>query len=129
MISIYVFLSGSCNVHLTAANGSFTSPGFPAMYKNNANCTTRITVAAGKHVNLHFTAFSLESQSSCSYDYVEIIDGSSSVKYCGNRLPPVITSETNELTIRFKTDGVGVYRGFSAAYSTVDGKWTSLLNF
>ncbi len=112
----------SCDAILTAANGTITSPNYPAKYENNLNCSTKITVAAGKIIFLNFTAFSLEIDSYCPYDYVEIIDGSSSVKYCGH--PSAITSKTNELTIRFKTDSSVVQTGFSATYSTIDGEIT-----
>ncbi len=102
--------------------GVITSPGYPAQYQNDLYCTTNIRVAAGKRIHLNFTAFSLESHSSCSYDYVEITNGSSSVKYCGNTLPPSVTTKTNELTIKFKTDGSVVRTGFSATYTTIDSE-------
>ncbi len=111
-----------CDAILTASNGVITSSGYPAQYLNNLYCITRIRVAAGKRIHLNFRAFSLESHSSCAFDYVEILNGSSSMKYCGNTLPPSFVSKTNELTIKFRTDGSGVYGGFSATYSTVYGK-------
>ncbi len=126
---MYVKLSGKdgCNAHLTASNGTITSPGYPAPYKNNLNCTTRITVAPGKQVHLVFSAFSLETGSgadNCEYDFVQIIDGSSSSKYCGgSERPPFFLSKTNELTIRFVTDDAATDAGFSAAYKAVDGAY------
>ncbi len=109
----------NCDANLTATNGTVTSPNYPAKYENNLNCTTIITVAPGKRIHLNFTAFSLQSHSSCAYDQVKIIDGSSSMKYCGNYFPPSFTTKTNQLTIKFKTDSSRVYGGFSATYHTV----------
>ncbi len=117
-----IILLGVCDTHLTAATGVIKSPGYPAQYSNNLDCTTKITVASGKRINLNFIAFDLESHSSCAYDYVEITNGSSSVKYCGNTLPPSVTTKTNELTIKLKTDGSVVRTGFSATYTTVDSE-------
>ncbi len=106
--------------HFTASNGTIKSPGYPAQYRDNLNCLTRITVAAGKQVNLNFTAFSLQSNSTCAYDYVEINDGFSAKKYCGKTFPPSIRSAKNEMIIKFKTDGAFVDAGFSATYTAVD---------
>jgi len=52
----------------------------------------------------------------CKYDYIEIQSGfadDSSVhgKYCGSELPPVITSTSNQMRIRFNSDDTVAKRG------------------
>ncbi len=101
------------------------SPGYPANYKNNLNCTTTITAAKGKRVVLYFKALHLQRGFllRCNYDSLEIIDGSSSEIYCGkDEMPSPTLSQTNKLVIRFRTNGFGTYSGYFATYKTVDGK-------
>ena len=116
----YVLDERNCNIHLNSTNGTFTSPGYPAGYGNNLNCTTIIRVAPEKRVYLRFIVFSLENSTTCEYDFVQIIDGSSSKKYCGSTSPPAMTSKTNQLTIRFISDGSVISQGFFATYQTVN---------
>ncbi len=116
-----------CNADLTAANGTISSPGYPAPYKKNLNCTTRITAPVGMRVHVIFTAFDMYARF-CEDDYVQIINGAFSRRYCGTISPPPITSKTNELTIRFITDSYsyGSNGGYLATYKTVDGKFITL---
>ncbi len=81
-------------------------------------------MAAGKSVLLNFTKFDLEESSGCSYDYLQITDGTRSKKYCGNggsELSPFV-SKTNKLTIRFRTDYSESRGGYFATYKTVDSE-------
>ncbi len=116
----YVLDEKNCNIHLYSTNGTFTSPGYPAKYGNDLNCTAIITVAPEKRVYLRFSLFSLEYSTTCAYDFVQIIDGSSSKKYCGSTSPPAMTSKTNQLIIRFISDGSEIFQGFFATYQTVN---------
>ena len=109
---------------MNSKNGTFTSPGYPAKYGNNLNCSTIITVAKEQGLRLNFKSFSLEDPTvseNGTYcdDYVEINDGLSSKKYCGTAIPPMIMSEANKLTIRFISDYVVTRQGFSATYPAV----------
>ena len=105
-----------------ANNDTITSPGWPGRYENNLNCTTILTVELDERVKLVFSAFSVENwnYTNCQYDYVEIIDGLSSNKYCGTAIPPAMTSETNQLIIRFISDYSGTDIGFVATYQKVN---------
>ena len=128
----YVLDEKNCNIHLNSTNGTFTSPGYPAKYANYLQCATIITVAPEKRVYLRFSLFSLEYSSPCVYDFVQIIDGSSSKKYCGSTSPPAMTSKTNQLTIRFISDESEIYQGFLATYQTVNREYishSSLVNY
>ena len=54
----------------------------------------------------------MEIHSRCNYDFVAAFNGNSTRtsdeigKYCGNQtmMPPVLKSESNKMTIQFKTD-------------------------
>ncbi len=109
-----MYFSG-CYSELTASSGFIQSPGYPSQYTDNIDCTTRITVASGRRVLLQFTAFALE----VDYDFVEITDGSSATRFSGTTIPAAITSTTNQLTIRFRTDGSIQNNGYYATYQTV----------
>ncbi len=127
----YVLDERDCNFHLNSTSGTITSPGYPAKYGNDLNCTTIITVAKEQRVHLYFTIFSLEDPTvseNGTYcdDYVELIDRFSSKKYCGTAIPPLMMSEANQLTIRFISDYVVTRQGFSATYSAVSCKYKTV---
>ncbi len=101
---ITIILAPTCNKNLTAATGTVSSPGFPNKYPNIKKCTTHIRVIPGKRVQLNFKKFSLEAHSQCSYDYLQIIDGSYMKKFCGQKVPSQYISNGNSVTLLFKSD-------------------------
>ena len=67
----------------------------------------------------------VENHDNCVYDYVEVRDGIDSVspllgKYCGYRIPADIRSTTNQLYVKFVSDGSVQKEGFAATF--VEGK-------
>ena len=71
----------------------------------------------------NFEDFELEPHQDCSYDNIEIFDGSNKTamtlgKYCGSRKPTVIVSSSDEMYIEFYSDASVQRRGFRATYST-----------
>ena len=65
---------------------------------------------------MQFTAFNVESDSLCSYDYVTIKNGDGTPlmeKTCGSSLPAAVTSTSNRVEIYFHTDGGGSSGGWS----------------
>ena len=55
---------------------------------------------------MQFTAFDVESHSTCSYDYVTIKNGDGTTlmeKTCGSSLPAAVTSTSNRIEIYFHT--------------------------
>ena len=87
----------------------------------------RLEVPSGYFINLTFTSFDLEpaantnTTSGCAYDFVEIINGAVSEKFCGSSIPGPFTSNSSTspryLTIKIHTDSTRLeYAGFSVTW-------------
>ena len=104
------------------ATGVVTSPNYPDNYPNSLLKTEWIEVEQGLILTLQFTAFDIESHSSCNYDHLTITDGDGTTlmeKSCGNSLPADITSTSNIVKLVFKTDNAGTRSGWSVSWSAV----------
>ena len=64
----------TCKHTYTNSRGSISSPDFPEFYPSDSYCEYRIIVSKDMRVHLSFTNFTLESVSSCRYDYVQLLD-------------------------------------------------------
>ena len=85
-----------------------TSPNHPNNYPNNLRRTNTIEVEEGLVVVIEFTAFDVESHSTCKYDHLTIKNGDGTTlmeKTCGSSLPAAVTSPSNKVEIYFYTDG------------------------
>ena len=82
-----------------------------------------IQVEEGLILSLQFTAFDIESHSTCDYDHLTITDGDGTTlmeKSCGNSLPADITSTSNVVNLLFITDYYdGENSGWSVSWSAV----------
>ena len=56
-------------------SGSFTSPGYPVNYPNDAYCTWLIQGVAGKVISVTFRDFDLEDDEIYRYDVVQAYEG------------------------------------------------------
>lgn len=115
-----------CGGTYIESEGVIISPNWPNNYAHNRQCIYLIRMPIGETVALNFTHMDLESHSSCTFDYVEIRDGNGETdpligKYCGSTLPTPITSTSNSLWIRFKSDGSVNRAGFRALYEVACG--------
>lgn len=105
----------------------YDSGGSTGSYKDYENYTLTFTPkTTGTKVKVVFDQFDVESNSSCSYDYLNIYDGPSTTntligKYCGTTIPSsyTSTSATGELTFHFKSDEGVVKPGWKAKITTV----------
>uniref|UniRef100_A0A672HTS6 Cubilin (intrinsic factor-cobalamin receptor) n=1 Tax=Salarias fasciatus TaxID=181472 RepID=A0A672HTS6_SALFA len=119
------FLEG-CGDTLSSPTGTIVSPGHPNNYPHGANCTWYISVAPGNLIRLTFESFNLERHDNCKFDYLEVYDngtvqtGNRIGRYCGQTVPPSITSTDNLLTLLFVTDKSFSKEGFSASYVSMD---------
>ena len=98
----YRFLINCC---LTP--GVVTSPNHPNNYPNNLRRTNTIEVEEGLIVAMQFTAFDVQSHSTCSWDHVTIKNSNGKTlmeKTCGSSLPAAVTSTSNIVEIYFHTD-------------------------
>ncbi|CAG2059558.1 unnamed protein product [Timema podura] len=112
------------------SSGTIQTPAHPDTYPPGTECRWVISTNPGKVIQLTFTTFNLEDGSystDCPFDSVTVYDNSSIPntggimgKFCGNTIPPVLTSVGNMITINFKSDFSRQMEGFSANYITID---------
>ncbi|XP_069007315.1 cubilin [Embiotoca jacksoni] len=115
-----------CGGTFTASEGIIISPNWPNNYAHDRQCIYLIRLPAGEKVSLNFTDIDLETHSSCTFDYVEVRDGSRETdpligRYCGSSLPAAILSSSNSLWIRFRSDSSVSRAGFRAVYTVACG--------
>ena len=83
-------------------------------------------MSSGSKVQLTFDSFKLEGkadwQDRCGWDYVEVSyagTGGGARRYCGDSKPPTITSNNNNMKVKFRSDGDTTFKGFSAKWKAV----------
>jgi len=99
-----------CGATITDAGGKYSD--YPTSV---ASILTIKPTVAGKNTRITFSEFETEED----YDYLEIYDGATSTspllgRFDGKTTPPSFTSTAagGELTLKFKSDPVGNYKGF-----------------
>lgn len=87
----------------------------------------------GAKVKINFNSFNVEPNSTCSWDYLQIYNGTSVNStlvgtYCGTTIPPAFTATNPDgaITIKFKSDGVVTKPGWDADISCVGGNLYSI---
>uniref|UniRef100_A0A8D3E4V9 CUB and Sushi multiple domains 1 n=1 Tax=Scophthalmus maximus TaxID=52904 RepID=A0A8D3E4V9_SCOMX len=104
---------GACGGTLRGTAGSITSPGYPAEYDNNLDCTWSILAEPGDTIALVFSDFLLEDK----YDFLEISGTEApSIWLTGMTLPSPVISSKNWLRLHFTSDSNHRRKGFSAQY-------------
>ncbi|EGV99262.1 Tolloid-like protein 2 [Cricetulus griseus] len=116
----------ACGGFITKLNGTITSPGWPKEYPTNKNCVWQVVAPTQYRISLQFEAFELEGNDVCKYDFVEVRSGLSPDaklhgKFCGSETPEVITSQSNNMRVEFKSDNTVSKRGFKAHFFS--GRW------
>ena len=115
---------------LNDTSGVLTSPYFPRRYPSNEKCSWKITASEGERIVLFIEDLEIQdcSSSSCTCDYLEIQNGSSSDGISGRRRCRyykdrgiVYHSAKDVLRLTFVSDSgtYGGYRGFKATYIKV----------
>ncbi|KAM3874302.1 bone morphogenetic protein 1-like [Diretmus argenteus] len=110
-----------CGGAVTRDSGQIQSPNYPDDYRPNKVCVWKITVAQDFRVGLSFQSFEIERHDSCAYDYLEVRDGSSESspllgRFCGYDKPDDIKSSSNQLWLKFVSDGSVNKAGFAASF-------------
>uniref|UniRef100_A0A674N4D4 CUB domain-containing protein n=1 Tax=Takifugu rubripes TaxID=31033 RepID=A0A674N4D4_TAKRU len=120
---VFIYVSIACGGTFSGT-GHLCSPYHPNAYPHNKNCEWVISQPEGYVVTLNFLSFDVEG-GSCSYDFVEVRDGSMSSSpllgtYCGVEIPPRLQSTQRSMYVRFTTDSSVSNHGFEAAYGCGD---------
>ncbi|XP_019614801.1 PREDICTED: cell wall protein RBR3-like [Branchiostoma belcheri] len=107
---------------LNGNSGSFTSPGYPGNYPNNAYCTWQISVSTSDVVTIRFTEFSLEYNRNCGFDSLVVHDGPDAtapvlVTLCGSSARTVTTTGNSAFLV-FTSDGSVTRSGFVANFTS-----------
>ena len=113
---------------LSGSFGSLQSPQDHTWYHSGLSCDWLITVPERKIVKLTFDNLDLkqDSGSTCTADYVEVLDGSrrndkSKGKFCGDSKPEDIRSSGRYMWVRLRTvPHDSNYEGFKATYKAED---------
>ena len=59
--------------HASTEPADITSPGYPNNYPSNIDsCVTKVYANESKLIKLEFEEFSLELESTCGFDYLEV---------------------------------------------------------
>ncbi|ODM91924.1 Tolloid-like protein 2, partial [Orchesella cincta] len=119
---------GGCKFDLSTPShtNELASPNYPEPYPGKKECIWIISTIQGHRVKLVFDELEVEQHPECTYDAVYIYDGSNSDmtllgKFCGSKIPPPVTSSSNQMMILFKSDGSVHRRGFHAKHYSVCG--------
>ena len=73
-------------------------------------------------MSLQFSAFDIESDSTCRWDHLTIRDGDGTTlmeKSCGSSLPAAVTTRTNSVKLVFSTDNGDTETGWSLNWTAV----------
>ncbi|XP_048463253.1 astacin-like metalloendopeptidase [Rhincodon typus] len=113
-----------CGGMLIAASGNITSPNFPGLYPNNADCKWLIRAPHRLKILLEFLRFQIQEFAACIGDHLTIYDGSSihadilEGPICGADNPAAISTR-NELFITFTSTRKLQATGFAAKYKFI----------
>jgi hypothetical protein len=125
------------NDTLSTCNGAFYDSGGPDNnYNDNENYTMVFTPGTtGAKLKAIFTAFDVEPQTNCTYDYLKIYNGPDVLstligKYCGTDSPDTVvaTSTSGALTFVFHSDYSDNYPGWKANLLCYGGPLTLIAN-
>ncbi|MDD4236718.1 MAG: M4 family metallopeptidase [Bacteroidales bacterium] len=124
------YCSGTSTATYDAA--SFSDGSGADNYCNNLECSWLIQPPDATSISLVFEEFDLEMPytDGTMYDYVEVFDGTndnapSLGKFSGNNIPPLITSTTGSMYVKFSTDFSVTSEGWSAYYYCTTNNYCS----
>ncbi|XP_019353396.2 cubilin [Alligator mississippiensis] len=116
----------NCGGNYTDSVGVIMSPFWPNPYINNRQCIYIIRQPENEKIYLNFTHMEVQSHNSCSWNFIEVRDGDNEMsplinKFCGSTFPSPITSSSNSLWIKFKSDASVQRASFRAVYEVACG--------
>jgi hypothetical protein len=112
----------------TTCGGKFYDSGGPDMnYNDNESFTYTFNPGTtGAKIQAVFSAFAVEEETSCSYDWLKVFNGPDIASplfgtYCGTTIPGPFVSTTGPLTFQFSSDYSVNLAGWVADISCVGG--------
>ncbi|WP_411026436.1 CUB domain-containing protein, partial [Salmonella sp. s54395] len=110
---------------VTVSGSSVTSPGYPSAYGNGVSCSTLVVAADGQVVDLSFTAFDVEQQSTCNFDKLTVYDGDTAASavlavLCGSDIPSNVYSSGTNMFLVFTTDSSVTAAGYDGTVVFID---------
>ena len=117
-----VTVDASCANTYDSDSLTVSTPNYPSSYAKHEYCTWKISAPPGRRLKLNSFSYRMESESTCSYDSLNIYDGPSSsssriARLCGRGRKSPIESTGNELFLKFKSDESSHHKGFKIYYS------------
>lgn len=99
-------------------NGTITDGSGSANYANYADCSWAIQPVGADYVTMQFTSFNTEA----GYDSVMVYDGPNDsypllMTWWGNTLPPLLTSTSGAMYVRFMSDNIITGAGWQATFT------------
>ena len=105
---------------LTNNTGTIVSPGYPATFNGPVDCQWNIRGRAGEVIVLDMSQFKLGDNKTCGKANFEVRDGINDAvlgTFCGSAMTPKkITSHSNDMYIRYTTDGALPGENFKVEY-------------
>ena len=121
-----------CGGILTKPNGILESPNYPNIYPSNVECLWYIQTRLGQSIELNIEDFYLEGDR-CQWDFLAVYGGPDDsspqlTRLCNRRSEnTTVTSQGNNMMIRFKSDSAVEGKGFRASYRTRESKCGGLV--
>jgi hypothetical protein len=115
------------NTTTTCSGKFYDSGGLLSNYNDNEAFTYTFNPGAtGAKIKAEFTAFDVEEETSCGYDWLKVFNGPDITSpllgtYCGNAIPGPFTSTSGPLTFQFNSDYSVNLSGWVADISCVGG--------
>ncbi|XP_072023928.1 blastula protease 10-like isoform X2 [Amphiura filiformis] len=109
-----------CIKEVTDITGVLESPNYPSSYGNGDKCLWYIKGSEGSNITLSFETFSIEPDSTCRYDWVQIRTEApftnGGIKYCGINSPGMVNSTGSKMVVVFVADDSSSAPGFRASW-------------
>jgi len=98
----------------SVVNNILRSPGYPHNYAANMDCNYTVPIPQGMAMGINFQDFDLQDSSSCSYDYLTIINENSEPfgMYCGRKTGESVIVTGKYAVFTFHSNNVVQRRGF-----------------
>ncbi|KAG5881774.1 hypothetical protein JTB14_021144 [Gonioctena quinquepunctata] len=122
----YTSVDVGCGGILRNKFGTISPPIADGSYPPSLKCTWVIIAPPQNVIQLTWMTFNVEESYECTYDNVQVFDNNTELgmggtmgKFCGFKLPPILLSSSNIMTILFTTDITISMDGFLASYTFI----------